>query len=743
MNASHEDGVLLIGEQHAKSDLATFDRLSRAKLLAPAVRRAIARGRQGLLSRQQPAGHWDDRSEGDASLEAQFVLAAYATGSQDDRRVPLAAARIKRLRLAEGGWSKCPGGSCDVNVSVLAYFALKLCGEEPGDPAMQQARRAICQNGGLEATEAETRLWLAVLGQISYEHVAGTTGLRLLMACRFSRRWRQRAGWRRAVELPMAVIAAQRPLRELPPAQGIGELLIADPQAWPRASTALLRDSRGTLAHRTIRCLRFLRPLARLWPALGRGWRRSVVARLRRLLVQDMHRAPAFGQGCTATLWSLVALRSLGCRDKDAAVARCRRRLARLVRQTETPAQAADEELAALQIEPATTTVRSTALALWALREGGLDAEHPRVAAAVAQLLQSEAPPVNASRESQAAGSSGPAGWPACAAEPQPPDAEHTALVIAALTRHFRAAGDATPDVPSLCMHRRDDADGPTPAKAAAPDRERAESTDADAAVGRAVDWLLDMQNADGGWSTFDKQPGRAIRGDRTPKDDAHRDLSSADVTGLALTALGLSKRHTGDRFVDRAVAWLRQTQRADGSWAGRWGVDCVHGTWRAVTGLTAVGVPPHDRAIAAAVNWLLAHQQQDGGWGELPPEVGRGLATVDQPTPTTATQTAWAILALVAAGSGSHPAVARGIQFLVDTQDEHGHWSDASFTSSAAPASSYFRHQGHSSCFPLLALSRWLATASASLSQLSVPPLRIAAEPEPIPAKPRLQAMV
>ena len=233
------------------------------------------------------------------------------------------------------------------------------------------------------------------------------------------------------------------------------------------------------------------------------------------------------------------------------------------------------------------------------------------------------------------------------------------------------------------------------------------------AAIDRGLRWLLAMQNGDGGWGAFDRNNNREFLCYVPFADhNAMIDPSTPDLAGRALEALGQLGRRVGDPAVDRAVAYIRRNQNADGSWFGRWGVNYIYGTWQAITGLVAVGVPAEDPAVAAGANWLLAHQQASGAWGESPesyefPQLcGQG--------PPTASQTAWALLGLMAAGLRQHPAVVRGVRYLTAAQQPDGTWEEPEYTGTGFPRVFYLRYHYYPIYFPLLALSQWAAKSDS-----------------------------
>ena len=226
-------------------------------------------------------------------------------------------------------------------------------------------------------------------------------------------------------------------------------------------------------------------------------------------------------------------------------------------------------------------------------------------------------------------------------------------------------------------------------------------------AIDRGLTWMLAMQNDDGGWGAFDRNNNRQFLCYVPFADhNAMIDPSTPDLTGRVLEALGQLGRRIGDPAVDRAVAYLRRTQETDGSWFGRWGVNYVYGTWQVLVGLAGVGVGRDDPTVVAGARWLLATQQRSGGWGESPDSYAdprlRGQG------PATASQTAWAVMGLLAAGLEDHSAVTRGIQFLVDRQQGDGTWDEKEFTGTGFPRVFYLRYHYYPIYFPLMALGRW-----------------------------------
>jgi squalene-hopene/tetraprenyl-beta-curcumene cyclase len=281
------------------------------------------------------------------------------------------------------------------------------------------------------------------------------------------------------------------------------------------------------------------------------------------------------------------------------------------------------------------------------------------------------------------------------------PDVDDTAMVVMALASHFGGQRDfRSPDAASVVM------------QATAADWESARGAallvaEVARAAERGVAWMLAMQNRDGGWGAFDKDNDAEFLC-RVPFADhnAMIDPSTPDLTARVLEALGSQGYRVGHPAVDRAVEHLQRTQEADGSWFGRWGVNYIYGTWQVLSGMAGVGVRRDDAAVAAGAEWLLVHQQPCGGWGESPDSY-RDRHLAGQGTPT-ASQTAWAVLGLIAAGRAQEPATERGVRWLIDTQNGDGSWDEREFTGTGFPLVFYLRYHDYRNYFPLMALARW-----------------------------------
>ena len=392
-------------------------------------------------------------------------------------------------------------------------------------------------------------------------------------------------------------------------------------------------------------------------------------------------------------VWSVVALKCLGYPDDSPEVQYCRQQLQDLVLE--------DEQSGTARLQPCKSPVWDTAITIRALAASGIRPDNPAIREAIEWLLTRQ---ITRRGDWAETVDVEPGGWCFEYANDFYPDCDDTAMALLALQTQFSdaAAGHAAlPPELQLADETREEA------------LQRIASMEQTvSAIDQGLQWLLAMQNRDGGWGAFDRNNDREFLCHVPFADhNAMIDPSTPDLTGRVLEALAQLGRRLGDPAVDRAVAYVRQTQNADGSWFGRWGVNYIYGTWQSLAGLIAVGVSTDDPAVVAGANWLLAHQQACGGWGESPDSYEfphlRGQGS------TTASQTAWALMGLLAAGFHDHPAVTRGIRYLLLMQNDDGTWDEPEFTGTGFPRVFYLRYHYYPIYFPLLALSQWAVTVN------------------------------
>lgn len=660
------------------------------KSLATPVRRAIHQTRQWLLDQQAADGSWCAELEGDSLLESETILLLTFLGHEDTEAAERLADYLVEKQLPEGGWAMYPGGQIEISGSVKAYFALKLTGHDPSAEYMRRARAAIMAHGGADAVNSFTRFFLALLGQISYDQCPAVPPELVLLPKWFPLNIHAFSAWSRTIIVPLTIISAMRPVRRIEPRLGIRELFLREPEDWPPLKCPGLQGDTGVFSWDG-----FFRTVDRMFKWCQRRrllpMRRKAIMAAERWMLARFDRSDGPGAIYPPIVWSIVALKCLGYPDDSPELQYCREELRKLTID--------DEQTGTTRLQPCRSPVWDTALTVRALAASGARPENPAMHEAIQWLLARQiqrrgdwAESVNVE----------PGGWCFEYNNDFYPDCDDTAMVLMAMHSRFAEPTEEHEALPPELKLAT------LPPDENKENRRRvAEFEDTVAAIDRGQSWLLAMQNSDGGWGAFDRNNNREFLCHVPFADhNAMIDPSTPDLTGRVLEALGQLGQRVGDPAVDRGVAYIRSTQNADGSWFGRWGVNYIYGTWQAIIGLAAVGVPTDDPAIVAGANWLLVHQQAGGGWGESPDSYefphlrGQG--------PITASQTAWALMGLLAAGLEHHPAVARGVRYLLNTQNEDGIWDEPEFTGTGFPRVFYLRYHYYPIYFPLLALSQW-----------------------------------
>jgi squalene-hopene/tetraprenyl-beta-curcumene cyclase len=646
------------------------------------VQQAARRATHCLLAQQQADGHWCAELQGDTILESELILLLAILGRRDDPRIPRLAHYIRSQQMAEGGWSTYPGGPADVSVSVKAYFALKIAGESSAAPHMRRAAEVIRRLGGAEAVNSFTRFYLAALGQIPYD-VCPTVPVELILLPRwFPINIYAMSAWSRTIFVPLSIVNAHRPVTPLPPEQQIGELFLKPPQQWSLTA----RPVQGFWAGFFLRVDRWLKRLERWRLTPLRHWAiRQALAWIR----ERCRDSDGLGAIFPPMVYHALVLHCLGVAADDP-------EMEWVLHQLDELTLAEGETL---RVQPCLSPVWDTALAIHALAE--LGESEPAVRQAARWLAE---------REIRIAGDWAqrvrhvePSGWCFEYRNAYYPDVDDTAMVLIALARSGVAR-----EVP--------------------------------ATVERACRWLLAMQNRNGGWAAFDRDIENPLL-EKVPFADHNAMLDPAcpDITGRVLEALAYHGYRLGHPAIDRAVQFLLARQEPQGAWYGRWGVNYIYGTWQVLSGLAAVGYDRNRWAVRRAVHWLKEVQNADGGWGEScrsyddPAWAGQGEST--------ASQTAWALLGLLAAGEGDSPEVRAGVEFLLGTQKADGSWRETAFTGTGFPRVFYLKYHLYSLYFPLLALSRYVRWARTPLPVPSPPllanPLNTDGVPSPTPMIP------
>jgi squalene-hopene/tetraprenyl-beta-curcumene cyclase len=621
------------------------------------LERAIEAARAWLLARQDPAGFWCGELEGDTTLESYIILLEAFLGRRGSDRSLRLARTIREEALPAGGWSQYLGGPADLSVSCLSYFALKVAGDDAAASHMQKARGVILARGGADRANTYTRYHLALFGQYPWEALPAIPPEMILSPAWAPFSVYDMSSWSRTIFVPLSILWAKRPRIDLPAACAVGELFKGAPGSDPPPVSA----GWGTLFSAVDSGIKRVERLSTHVPGAG-----ALRARAVDKAVAWMTERFSDSDGLSAILPAManaaLALSALGHQPHDPLLRDALAALDGLLLEDET---------GALRMQPCLSPVWDTVLACHALAQSGLPASDGRLARAASWLVAKQTRRVGDWAHRNAAP---PGGW------------------------YFEHRNEHYPDVDDTCMAlmvlRQ--------ARAGVPEEAQA------ASIARGLTWMLGMQNRDGGWASFDRDNDKAWL-TQVPFADhnAMIDPSTADITARVLECLsyfpGYDLRHP---VVARALKFLRREQTREGTWYGRWGVNYIYGTWQVLRGMACVGenmALPH---VRRAVEWLVAHQNRDGGWGESiasyadPRQAGQGTSTPSQ--------TAWAIMGLVAAGEERSTSVRNGVRHLLERQDSAGTWSEAAWTGTGFPKVFYLGYHLYRHTFPLMALGQY-----------------------------------
>jgi squalene-hopene/tetraprenyl-beta-curcumene cyclase len=654
-----------------------------------AAKLALELACEHLLSLQDEGGWWRGELQTNVTMDAEDMLLREFLGLRRSDETERSAAWIRSQQRDDGTWANFHGAPGDLSTTIEAYWALRLAGDLPDAAHMRSAAAFIRGQGGLEQARVFTHLWLALFGLWSWERVPALPPEIILLPARVPLNVYDFACWARQTIVALSVVKAHRPVRRL-------EFGLQELEAPPMAAAAAERpvSRRGVWLGRLDRFLRRYerRPIGLL--------RRLALGRAERWILRRQEADGSWGGIQPPWVYSLIALHVRGYPLDHPAMKRGLEGLDTFMVEDEDDSRGVGAPAGrSRRLEACQSPVWDTALAMVALGDAGLSADHEAMLRAAEWLLGEE---VTVRGDwALARPRLAPGGWAFEFANVNYPDIDDTAEVVMALRRLALAAAPVRPG-------RRSPAAGGHDGRLAA---HRPELTaQIEGAVARALTWLEGMQSSDGGWGAFDADNTRSLVRQLPFLDFGEViDEPSADVTAHAVEMLG-QLGLAGTPAARRGVQWLIQRQEPDGSWFGRWGVNHVYGTGAVVPALIAAGVDPSRQCIRRAVAWLERIQNKDGGWGEDP-------RSYDDPSwigqgPSTASQTAWALLALHAAGERS-PAVERGVGWLLDTQRADGGWDESAYTGTGFPSDYYINYHLYRLTFPIMALGRCLGDLS------------------------------
>jgi len=613
----------------------------------------IERGVEHLLSLQAGDGYWQGELEADSTLESDYIYYLFVLGKADTVRVAKLANYVRGKQLADGGWNIYPGGPSELNATCKAYFALKLAGDDPNSPQLTAARETIHRLGGLENSNSYVRFYLALVGAVGWELVPAIPPELMLLPNWFFINIYEMSSWTRGIVIPMAILSAIRPDWRLPGHARVDELF-----KDPSHKAAAFDWSDKLVSWKNF----FL--------ALDRGFkiyekfpwkpfRERALREAKYWVLEHIERSEGLAAIYPAMMNSIFALMAMGLGPDDPLTRREIQEFSRFE----------IEEPDTIRLQPCVSPVWDSCIAMVSLQEAGVAPDHPALVKAAEWILSKQI--------------LGPGDWQVKNKDAQPggwafefrndhyPDVDDTAFVLMALQR------------------------------VKIPDAKRME-----AAIRRGIQWLLSMQNRDGGWGAFDRDNSRRYICNIPFADhNAMIDPSTADVTARVLECLGRFGWPAEHPAVQRAVKFLLKDQCEDGSWFGRWGVNYVYGTSGVLRSLETVSLTAQDYC-QRAVEWLKSVQKPDGSFGEslrsYDVESSKGQGN------STASQTAWGLIGLLAAAGPGDPSSSKAAEYLVTQQNGDGSWDEDDFTGTGFPCVFYLKYHLYRNSFPVYALARF-----------------------------------
>jgi squalene-hopene/tetraprenyl-beta-curcumene cyclase len=623
-----------------------------AELPVDALDATIDEAAGWLRARQASDGHWVFELEADATIPSEYVLLNHYLGEIDDAIEQQIAAYLRRKQGHHGGWSLYHDGEFDLSATVKAYYALKLTGDDPAAPHMRRAREAVLAAGGAARASVFVRIQLALFGQVPWRGVPWIRPEAMLMPKWAPFHIEKVSYWSRTVMVPLFVVAALKPQARNPRGVGIRELFIVPPEQETQYQHNPTGQAIGDVFLAIDRIGRMAEPL------FPRALEKAAIRRAVKFVQERLNGDDGLGGIFPAMVYARMMFDALGYPRTHPDNVTIHNAIAKLMVFRETEAY----------LQPCLSPVWDTGLALHALLEAGVSGDDGSVAGGCRWLVERQVLDLHGDWASNRPGVR-PGGWAFQYRNDHYPDVDDTAVIVMAL--------------------------------------HRASETDYEPAVDRACEWVLGMQSRNGGWGAFDADNEHyALNSIPFADHGALLDPPTADVSARCLgmlAQLGYARTHPA---VARALDYLIREQEGDGSWFGRWGTNYIYGTWSVLCALNAVGEDAQAPHIRKAVAFLKSRQREDGGWGEdcasYWPERKQEVKV------STPSQTAWALLGLMAAGEVDSPEVRRGIDYLLASPRDGGQWQEEHYNAVGFPRVFYLKYHGYSAYFPLWALSRY-----------------------------------
>jgi squalene-hopene/tetraprenyl-beta-curcumene cyclase len=639
--------------------------------LEPALDASVARAAEALLERQRDDGHWVFELEADATIPAEYILLRAYLGEPDapelERKIGV---YLRRIQGEHGGWPLFHGGALDVSCTLKAYFALKMIGDDPSEPHMVRAREAILARGGGAACNVFTRILLALFGIVDWRATPEIPVEIMHLPRWFPIHLSKVSYWARTVIVPLLVLRALRPRARNPRGVTIDEIFLEPPSTIDRLPQgAHQKEPWASLFFALDRLLRVARPM------FPKGSHQSAIDKAKAFVDERLNGEDGLGAIFPAMANAVMMYDALGYPEDYPNRATARASVEKLLVVHEDEAYC----------QPCFSPVWDTALAAHAVLEAGGEACEAAAVRGLEWLKPLQVLDVKGDW-SEWRPDVRPGGWAFQYRNDHYPDLDDTAVVVMALDRARPLSPVGSPDM----------------------------------AIARGREWVEGLQSRNGGWGAFDADNTYHYLNNIPFADHgALLDPPTVDVAARCVSMLAQLGEPSDSPRMKAALAYLEREQERDGSWFGRWGVNYVYGTWSALCALNAAGVAADSPVVTRAVDWLVSIQNPDGGWGEGCDSYKLDYAGYES-APSASSQTAWALLGLMAVGRADHPAVERGISWLMEHQDEDGVWPEATYTGGGFPRVFYLRYHGYSKIFPLWALARYRNLARANSGRVA-----------------------
>jgi len=643
---------------------AAADAVLRARLDST-IADSVAR----LFSHQKADGHIVFDLEADATISAEYILLNHYLDEREPELEARLARYIRAIQEPHGGWALFRGGAIDISCSVKAYYALKIAGDSADAPHMARARAAILAAGGAEKANVFTRYQMALFAQVPWRAIPVMPVELMLLPRWFPVTIWRFSYWSRTVITPLLVLAALKPQAKNPLGIGIAELFRTPPDKVKVWQTNPTGRKMGDVFLWLDKVLRVVEPL------FPKALRRRAIDAAVAFFTPRLNGEDGLGAIYPAMANAVMAMEALGY-PKDHPDLVTAKKSVRLLVSRGAPTPDHPETF----VQPCVSPVWDTSLSTHALLEAGVAAEDARMAGLCAWMRERQVLDVKGDWAEKAPDLP-PGGWAFQYGNAYYPDVDDTAVVGMALHRADQLTGS-----PTHAMN-----------------------------IERAVRWVIGMQSSNGGWGAFDiDNDDDYLNSIPFADHGALLDPPTEDVSARCLSFLAQTGHDRTHPTVARGIAYLKATQQPDGSWYGRWGTNYIYGSWSVLCALNALGEDMRQPWVRRCVNWLLARQRDDGGWGEDGATYWQEQRT--EAKASTASQTAWALLGLMAAGETANPALRRGIDFLLAAPREaDGRWTEPWYTAVGFPRVFYLRYLGYAAFFPLWALARYRNLTAAN----------------------------